>query len=137
MRGPNGGARYPVLLRAVGWLLAGMMWCYPVDAFRAWWVLRRYEPVRPRVPASVSGGYLLDLQLGVTHAGLLGWLGGLACILGSVWLLVAGLLWIGYRVVSERLDPASLAVLLAVLGSVVAVLLSHYLLWRVFGILVT
>jgi hypothetical protein len=137
MNGPNQPAEYPVLLRVTGWLLAGLMWCYPIDAFRTWWTLRQYEPVSPRVSAGVHAGYLIDLQLGVTHAGLIGWMGALACVLGLVWLVAAGSIWARYRARSRRLNRASLAALLAVAGSVSAFFLSHYLLWRVFGILVS
>ena len=138
MAGTHESVRYHVLMRALGWPIACLMWGYPIDAFRIWWVLRQYEPVR--LPASGSptdGGYLLDLQLGVTHAGPIGWLGSLACVFGLVWLVVAGGLWVKYWLGSKELDHASRMVLLAVVGSVVAVFASHYLLWRVFGILVT
>jgi len=137
MAGTHESVRYPVLLRALGWLLAGVMWAYPVDAFRTWWRLRPYERITPATPTSVPGGYLLDLQLGVTHAGLLGWLGALACTCGLGWLIVAGSMWVSYRVKAKHLDRSSRMVTYAVLGSIVAVLLSHYLLWRVFGILVS
>ena len=132
------GVRYPILLRALGWPIACVMWGYPIDAFRIWWILRQYEPVR--LPASTSptdGGYLFDLQLGVTHAGPVGWLGSVACVFGLVWLATAGVLWVKYRLGSKQLDHASRMVFLAVGASVVAVFASHYLLWRVFGILVT
>jgi hypothetical protein len=113
------------------------MWAYPIDAFRIWWILRPYEPITPPASVSATSGYLVDLQLGVTHAGLMGWLGSLACVFGLVWLLVAGTTWVRYRLASKRLDRASRIVLLAVMGSVLAVFGSHYLLWRVFGILVS
>jgi hypothetical protein len=113
------------------------MWAYPIDAFRIWWILRPYERIPPPATSSATGGYLLDVQLGITHAGPMGWLGALACVFGLGWLVVAGTMWVRSRVASKRLDRASRMVLLAVIGSVLAVLVSHYLLWRVFGILVS
>jgi hypothetical protein len=130
-------ARYPGLLRGLGWLLAGVMWAYPIDAFYTWWIVRQYERMMPQVPASGSPGFVVDLGLGVAHTGIVGWLGSLACFFGLVWLAVAGTAWIKSRLGGRRLDRSSRLVLVAVSASVAAVFLSHYLLWYVFGLLVS
>ena len=136
MTRPSESTRYPVTLRGLGWLLAGAMWCYPIDAFHTWWIVRQYHRMRPQAPESGTQGISFDLGLGVAHTGLVGWLGTLACFLGLAWLAVAGAMWVRSRLGGGRLDRSSRLVFIAVVASVTAVLLSHYILWSVFGILV-
>jgi hypothetical protein len=92
--------------------------------------------MRPPSLEADTSGMVFDLGLGVAHTGLVGWLGTLACVLGLVWLSVAGAISIKSHLGNRHLDRRSRAVVIAVVASVAVVLLSHYLLWSVFGILV-
>src|SRR5437870_1120874 len=102
-------ASFPTAMRRAGWVLASLMALYPIDAFVEERAMRQLiaaeRAAHPPQPA--SSGMQFELRTSTIHCGPLGWLGSWAFILGAVWVLVAGSLWLHYRLTARRLDTAS------------------------------
>jgi hypothetical protein len=117
-------ATFPKGMRVTGWVLASLMILYPVDAVltaRAFRQLRAAERVvhRPSVPTS---GMQFDLRTPATHCGPLGWAGAWGFMLGTIWAIVAGGLWLYYRINGRGLTASSRRTFYVVACLVAAVL---------------
>ena len=114
-------AAFPVTMQRRGWVLAGLMLLYPLDAFLAWRATRDH-PVAAREAQAPSSGIQFDLRTTPLHCGPLGWAGAWAFLLGVGWALVAGGLSLYYRLTNKSLATSSVRALVAVvLGAAIVV----------------
>jgi hypothetical protein len=113
------------------------MMAYPIEALQVWRLLSAHErPVAPAVPA-LSGDAMRTMVAGVVHMGLLGWCGAACCVLAMGWLLIASLTWASYARRHLSLQASSRVLFSSVATGVIIVFTAHYLLWVVFGVLVS
>jgi hypothetical protein len=98
-------------MRRMGWIVAVTMLLYPLDYFLA---KREFERMiaaeraarAARQPEPATSGMQFDLRTPV-HCGPIGWAGSWAFLIGSVWVLVAGGLWLYYRLTTRHLGASS------------------------------
>ena len=116
-------AVFPRGARRMGWVLAGLMLLYPIDAILAERASRQVlaKQRAEQLAKPVGSGMQFDVRTMSIHCGPLGWAGAWAFLLGSVWALVAGSLWFYYRLNGRILGDSSRRAFLVVLSGVAMV----------------
>ena len=116
-------AHFSGAMRRIGWLLTAMMLLYPVDSVLSKRQMDRMiaaeRAARPPEPA--SSGTQFDLDPGPYHCGPLGWAGAWAFLIGSLWVLTAGSLWLKHRQAARPLDALSRRAFVVTASGVIAV----------------
>lgn len=130
-------AAFPKPMVIAGWMLAGTMLLYPIEAVPAWLEARRALEAASTPVIAPTGGLQFDLRTAIIHCGPVGWAGSVAAFLGVAWVAIAGGLWLYHRSRGYTLVRSSKTALAAVLAGVVVVFGVQASIWRLSGILVT